>query len=278
MLRCGILAFFAAFIGLTLFFPDRSAGIIANTLMWGLIGPGIMLVFLLLGRVSCTVCPLSTAGRISSRIWNFAKSAPEFIKNNSLFFFFLFADCIAVSEHIFHMTAHPRATGFLLITFLFLAVFFALFFDREIWCRYICPLGNFAGLFSLPAILFVRSNPNVCSTKCTTHDCNKGSDEYAGCPVFHHPLYARNAHNCKLCFNCLKSCPHGSARLYLRPPLVRIWQQLDIAEAIGFFILVCFFLGPCMLASERIPLFMGDKFFTLAALTSLVLAAVCRYI
>jgi hypothetical protein len=66
--------------------------------------------------------------------------------------------------------------------------------------------------------------------------------------------------------------------LYLRPPLVRIWQQLDIAEAIGFFILVCFFLAPCMLASERIPLFMGDKFFTLAALTSLVLAAVCRYI
>jgi DNA-binding NtrC family response regulator len=277
-LRGGILTFFATFIGLTLFFPDSSAGVIANLLMWGLVGPGIMLVFLLLGRVSCTVCPLSTAGRISSRIWNFAKSTPEFIKNNSLFLIPIFAVCIAVSEHIFHMTAHPRATGFLLITFLFLAVFFALFFDREIWCRYICPLGNFAGLFSLSAILFVRSNPNVCSTKCTTHDCHKGSDEHAGCPVFHHPLYARNAHNCKLCLNCLKSCPHGSARLYLRPPLVRIWQQLDIAEAIGFFILVCFFLGPCMLASERIPLFMGDKFFTLAALTSLVLAAVCRYI
>ncbi len=278
VLRGGILAFFATFIGLTLFFPDRSAGIIANTLMWGLIGPGIMLVFLLLGRVSCTVCPLSTAGRISSRIWNFAKSAPEFIKNSSLFLIPILATCIALSEHIFHMTAHPRATGFLLITFIFLAVFFALFFEREIWCRYICPLGNFAGLFSLPAILFVRSNPNVCSTKCTTHDCNKGSDQYDGCPVFHHPLYARNAHNCKLCFNCLKSCPHGSARLYLRPPLIRIWQQLDIAEAIGFFILVCFFLGPLMLASDRIPLFMGDKFFTLAALTSLVLAAVCRYI
>jgi PAS domain S-box-containing protein len=277
-LRGGILAFFAAFIGLTLFFPDRSAGVITNHLMWGLAGPGIMLVVLLLGRVSCTICPLSTAGRISSRIWNFAKPPPGFIKNNSLFLIPIFAVCIALSEHIFHMTTHPKATSFLLITFISLAIFFALLFNREIWCRYICPLGNFAGLFSLSAILFVRSNPNVCSTKCTTHNCHKGSDQYAGCPVFHHPLYARNAHNCKLCLNCLKSCPHGSARLYLRPPLVRIWQQLDIAEAIGFFILVCFFLAPCMLASERIPLFMGDKFFTLAALTSLVLAAVCRYI
>jgi PAS domain S-box-containing protein len=278
VIRGGVLAFFAAFIGMTLFFPDRSAGVIANVLMWGLVGPVVMLAFILLGRVSCTVCPLSTAGRISSRIWNFAKPAPEFLKKISLFLIPVFAVCIALFEHLFHTTTHPRATGFLLITFLFLAIFFALFFEREIWCRYICPLGNFAGLFSLSAILFVRSNPNVCSTKCTTHECNKGSDEYAGCPTFHHPLYARNAQNCKLCFNCLKSCPHGSARLYLRPPLVRIWQQLDIAEAIGFFILVCFFLGPCMLASERIPFFMGENFFILAALASLILALVCRTI
>ena len=165
---------------------------------------------------------------------------------------------IAWSEHVFHMTTHPRATGFLLIALISLAVFFALLFERETWCRYCCPLGNFAGLFSLAATLFVRSNSNVCSTKCTTHNCHKGSDQYAACPVFHHPLYARNAHICKLCFNCLKSCPHGSARLYLRPPLVRIWQQLDIGETIGFFALVCFFLAPCLLASERIPFFMGN--------------------
>jgi hypothetical protein len=158
-----------------------------------------------------------------------------------------------------------------------LAVFFALLFERETWCRYLCPLGNFAGLFSLSSILFVRSNSNVCSTKCTTHNCIKGSEQYAGCPVFHHPLYARNAHICKLCFNCLKSCPNGSARLYLRPPLIRIWQQLDIAETIGFFALVCFFIAPFLLASRHIPFFMGESVFTWAVLTSLVLAAVCRY-
>jgi hypothetical protein len=65
--------------------------------------------------------------------------------------------------------------------------------------------------------------------------------------------------------------------LYLRPPLVRIWQQLDIGETIGFFALVCFFLAPCLLASERIPYFMGNGVFTVAVLASLVLAAVCRY-
>jgi len=277
VLKGGVFAFFIMLIGLTLFFPDRIAGVIANDLVWGAWWIFLVLSFLLLGRVWCTICPLSTAGRISSRIWSLAKSPPEFIKNSSPFLIPIGFVGIIWCEQIFHMTINPRPTGFLLITLIFLAVFFALFFKRETWCRYLCPLGNFGGIFALSATLFVRSNSNVCSTKCTTHNCNKGSEQYAGCPVFHHPLFARNAHICKLCFNCLKSCPHGSARLYLRPPLIRIWQQLDIEETIGFFALVFFFLAPCLLASERIPFFMGARVFTLAALASLLAAAICRH-
>jgi transcriptional regulator with AAA-type ATPase domain len=276
-IRGSVLAVFTALIAVTMFFSDQAAGVISNYLVWGVGGPFLVLLFLLFGRISCAVCPLSTAGRMASRIWSFAQSPPGFIKSSSPFLIPMALVLIAWSEHVFHMTTHPRATGFLLIALISLAVFFALLFERETWCRYCCPLGNFAGLFSLAATLFVRSNSNVCSTKCTTHDCHKGSDQYAACPVFHHPLYARNAHICKLCFNCLKSCPHGSARLYLRPPLVRIWQQLDIGETIGFFALVCFFLAPCLLASQRIPFFMGESVFTWAVLASVVLALVCRY-
>jgi DNA-binding NtrC family response regulator len=276
-LRGGILAGCIALIGVILLFSGYMTGVIVNSLIWGVAAPFLMLLILLFGRISCTVCPLSTAGRMASRIWSFAKSPPEFIKNSSPFLIPVAAVFIAWSEHVFHMTTHPRATGFFLIALILIVVFFALIFERETWCRYCCPLGNFAGLFSLAATLFVRSNSNVCSTKCTTHNCHKGSDEVAACPVFHHPLYARNAHICKLCFNCLKSCPHGSARLYLRPPLVRIWQQLDIGGTIRFFALVCFFLAPCLLASKRIPLLMGNGIFTVAVLACLGLAAVCRY-
>ena len=276
-LRNGILAVLIAMICATLIFSDHAAGLITNYLIWGVAGPFLMLLILFFGRISCAVCPLSTAGRMASRIGSFAKPPPGFIKNISPFLIPVAGILIAWSEHVFHMTTNPRATGFFLIALVSIVVFFALIFERETWCRYCCPLGNFAGLFSLAATIFVRSNSSVCSTKCTTHNCNKGSDEYAACPVFHHPLYARNSHICKLCFNCLKSCPHGSARLYLRPPLVRIWQQLDIGETITFFALVCFYLAPCLLASERVPFFMGKGGFTVAVIASLVLAAVCRY-
>jgi transcriptional regulator of aromatic amino acid metabolism/polyferredoxin len=277
VLRYGVLAGFVIIIGLTLFFSDHKAGLITNRFIWSLGGGFLVMLFFLLGRISCTVCPLSSAGRLASRIFNLAKPPPEFIKKSSPFLIPIGLVVIAWSEHTFHMTTHPRATSFLLIALVSWAIFFALFFERETWCRYLCPLGNFAGLFSLSAILFVRSNSNVCSTKCTTHNCIKGSEKVAGCPVFHHPLYARNAHICKLCFNCLKSCPNGSARLYLRPPLVRIWQQVDIAGTIGFFALVCFFIAPFLLASRQIPFFMEENAFTWSVLASLVLAAICRY-
>ncbi|MDM8538429.1 sigma 54-interacting transcriptional regulator [Desulfobacterales bacterium HSG17] len=276
-LRSAVLIGFAALICLTVFFPDHAAGVFGNYLVWGIGGPFLALLFLVLGRISCSLCPLSSAGRIAGRIWSLSKPPPEFIKKSSPFIMPVCLLIIAWSEHLFHMTTHPRATAFLLIVLLSCAVFFALLFKRETWCRYICPLGNFAGLFSLSATLFVRSNPGVCSSKCTTHNCNKGSEQYDGCPVFHHPLYARNAHICKFCFNCLKSCPHGSARLYLRPFLVRIWQQIDISENIVFFALVSIFLAPCLLASEQIPFFMGNNSFTFAILASLLSAAICRY-
>ncbi len=277
VLRGVLLGFFMVIIGLTLFFPNRIAGGISNNLVWGGWWVFLVLGFLMIGRVWWTVCPLSTAGRIASQIWNFAKSPPGFIKKSSPFLIPIGFVAIIWFEHVFHMTVNPRPTGYLLIVLILFAIFFALFFKRETWCRYICPLGNFGGIFALSATVFVRSNPNVCATKCTTHNCNKGSDQYAGCPVFHHPMFARNAHICKLCFNCLKSCPHGSARLYLRPPLIRIWQQLDITDTIGFFALVFFFLAPFMLASEHIPFFMGSTVFTLVLLSCLAMAAVCHY-
>lgn len=275
-LRGGVLAFFAVIISITLFFPANVAGTFANNLVWGGWWVFLVIGFLLIGRVWCTICPLSTAGRLAQRVLSLTKSPSGFIKKASPFLIPLGFVGILWVEHFFHMTTNPRPTGFLLIALISLAVIFALIFERETWCRYLCPLGNFGGIFALSATLFVRSNPNVCSTKCTTHNCNKGSEEYPGCPVFHHPLYARNSHICKLCFTCLKSCPHGSARLYLRPPLVRIWQQLDIEETIGFFALVLFFLAPWMLASERIPIVLSGTAVSLAIIASFIFAVICR--
>ena len=102
----------------------------------------------------------------------------------------------------------------------------------------------------MPAVLNVRANPDICATYCTTHECFKGSGDLPGCPVFHHPLYARDAHHCKKCGSCLLACPHGSARLYVRLPLQGIWRQADLGSDLIPFALFLFFFSPFMLAAQ----------------------------
>ncbi|MBE9521462.1 MAG: sigma 54-interacting transcriptional regulator, partial [Proteobacteria bacterium] len=124
VLRGGILTGFVALIGLLLFFSNHTTGLISNRFIWSLGGGFLVMLFLLLGRISCSVCPLSSAGRLASRIWSLAKPPPGFIKNSSPFLIPMGLVVIAWSEHTFHMTTHPRATSFLLITLVSLAVFF----------------------------------------------------------------------------------------------------------------------------------------------------------
>jgi hypothetical protein len=146
-------------------------------------------------------------------------------------------------------------------------------FQRETWCRYVCPLGALAAGYALPATLQVRSNPSVCATYCTDHACYKGAAGSSGCSVFHHPLFASEGHLCKLCFNCLHVCPHGSARLYVRPPLQAIWRLGGLSAALAPFALSVFFLAPIVLAAQRVSWLGGVVVLTAAMAMALAAGA-----
>jgi polyferredoxin len=180
------------------------------------------------------------------------------------------------SEQVFSMSEHPFPSGILLAALMGMAILFALLFRRESWCRYACPLGNIGAIFALPAVLNVRSNPSVCSTYCRTHDCHKGNDSRPGCPVFHHPLYARDGHHCKLCFSCLKSCPHGSAKLYLRAPLQSLWRQGGIGDTLVPFAILYFVVSLFLLAAQHFPATGTTGLFTACLLLTLILALTFR--
>ncbi len=249
-LRAAVLATFVAIIAASLLRSGQREGAIANALTWGLWEPSLFVVFLFVGRVWCTLCPLSTAGRLAARVKCFGVAPGSRLKNYSGWFIIAGFLLVIWSEHAFHMTENPRAAGFLLVVLFAAAIASAVFWRRESWCRYLCPLGNLGAIYSLPAALTVRSNPSVCATMCTTHECFKGSSTRPGCPVFHHPLYACEAHACKQCYECLRVCPHGSARLYLRLPLQSVWAQPDVGGSLVPFALFLFFFAPAMLASQ----------------------------
>jgi polyferredoxin len=251
IISIGILAIFAWITATTLIWGDGLAGRIANGLVWGLWWPALIAVFLLVGRIWCPFCPISVAGRFTGRAFSLGRKPADWMKKHTGVAMTVLFLAIIWSERVFHMPQTPVATGvFLLVLASFPAVL-CVIYEREVWCRYLCPLGALAAGFAVPSPVVVHANQTVCASQCTTHDCSKGSDGEPGCPVFLHPLYVRDAHFCKLCFACLRSCRHQSAKLYVRLPLLDIWRRAELSPTLIPFATITFFVALVMLASQK---------------------------
>ena len=271
MMRVGVLAVFLAITVACLAAGDTVSGRVANGLVWGLWWPFVIIAFLLVGRMWCMICPIAMIGRIVRRLGCLGRKPPQWMKKYSGWTVLAGFLLLIWSEHYFKMTSNPVATGLLMLTLMGAATVFCLIYQRESWCRYMCPLGGLGAGYAAGATLHVHANPNVCATQCTTHECFKGTGESPGCSVFHHPMYARDGQHCKMCLECLSVCPHGSARLYLRPPLQGIWRVGSLSEALAPFALVAFFAFVVMLASHK-STWVADSIWWY---TGMLLAAVC---
>ncbi len=264
-----VVFFSTVLIGLTT--GNSLPGRIANSMIWGLWEPALIFVFLFIGRVWCTVCPLSFAGRIAQRIGSLNMNPPQWLMRHTGWLIVALFFLVIWSEHMFHMTEYPFGTSILLLALMAAAMVFSVLYKRETWCRYLCPLGNLGATYAVSAMVYVRANPSVCATQCNTHECFKGTSSSPGCPVFHHPLYTRDGHFCKMCFSCLRSCPHGSANLYLRAPIQSIWHQGDLSPTLTPLALVGFALAVVLLGA-RSTVWMATPYgFTAAAVLAVVI-------
>ncbi len=248
--RASVLLVFAVIAGLCLLRPATLAGQLANQLVWGLWWPLLVFLFLFAGRVWCTVCPLSEAGRLAAGAVSLGRPPPQWVKQHSGWLLAGLLAAIVYSEHVFDMVNEPRATGWLLVTLAAGAAGLSVLFARQVWCRYVCPLGGLSATYALAAPVYVHADPASCAQPCET-ECYRGNGA-PGCPVFQHPLYVRDSPHCKLCLTCLSACPNGSARLFLRAPLVDVWRLEDVTETLTPTALTLFCLVPVLLASKTV--------------------------
>jgi hypothetical protein len=92
--------------------------------------------------------------------------------------------------------------------------------------------------------------------------------------VFHHPLYARDGHFCKMCFSCLRGCPHGSANLFIRAPLQSLWNLNDLSSTLTPLALAGFFVAIVLFGSRNISWMASPFGFTVSAVLAITFAIV----
>jgi len=111
----------------------------------------------------------------------------------------------------------PSITGIVLAAMLFAAIGLSTIFERRAFCRYLCPVGGFIGLYSQTAPIELRiKNKQVC-VKCEGKPCYNGNEIGYGCPWDVFPGGLTKNTYCGLCMECIRTCPHNNIAVNLRP-------------------------------------------------------------
>ncbi len=201
---------------------NRNFGIVFVWIVWWAL---LMLVLVpLAGRLWCAVCPIPVPGEWLQRR-AFIGAGPEhklhtlglhwpkrlnniWLQNAAFILVALFSKVVLTT---------PFVSGLVLLFFGLVAVATSLLFERRVFCRYLCPVGGFIGVYAQLAPIEVRvKDPQVCRSH-TDKSCYSGSAAGYGCPWMVYPgTLAKNTY-CGLCTECLKTCSRDNVGIFARP-------------------------------------------------------------
>ena len=175
------------------------------------------------GRGWCAVCPIPLPGEWLQRgavlappdkkpKWLNLRVPKSFrniwLQNISFLLLALFSSVLLTT---------PNITGIVLAAMLFAAIGLSTVFERRAFCRYLCPVGGFIGLYSQTAPIELRiKDKQVCAT-CEGKPCYNGSADGYGCPWDVFPGGLTKNTYCGLCMECIRTCPHDNIAINLRP-------------------------------------------------------------
>lgn len=199
--------------------PSKNLG---TSLTWILWWPMIPIVFVLLGRFWCAVCPFGKLSDIIRKTIGSERPVPKFLRKYGIWMIDIFFILITWSDHIWGIVESPRGSGYLLLVLVTLVVATSVFFERRTFCKTLCFLGGLAGNYSRSGMLELRGTPEICKT-CKSQSCFKGNEKVEGCPMFQYVRTMDSSADCNLCGNCVKSCPNNSIRITPRVPTAELW-------------------------------------------------------
>lgn len=175
------------------------------------------------GRGWCAVCPIPLPGEWLQR--GAVLSPPEkrpkwlnrrwpralrniWLQNISFLLLALFSSVLLTT---------PNITGIVLAAMLFAAIGLSIVFERRSFCRYLCPVGGFIGLYSQTAPLELRIKDKQVCAACEGKPCYNGSAAGYGCPWDVFPGGLTKNSYCGLCMECIRTCPHDNITVNVRP-------------------------------------------------------------
>jgi len=254
MLAGFLFAILAGFFGTPV--GNRNFGIVFVWIAWWAVL--ILVAIPLFGRGWCAICPIPLPGEWLQRgaIMDPPAKKPRWfnlrwpIRLRNIWLQNLSFTLVALFSIVILTT--PKVTSIVLTAMLFLAIGMGIVFERRTFCRYICPVGGFIGLYAQVAPMELRIKEKQRCRTCKDKPCYNGSSAGYGCSWDVFPGGLTKNTYCGLCMECLRTCPYDNIVINVRPfsaDLVVPSTRMD--EAFKAFIMLgaamvysAIFLGP----------------------------------
>jgi polyferredoxin len=203
--------------------PDAAHDNAGTALMWVLWWPVVPIVFVLLGRFWCAVCPFGWLSDTVQRLVGANQPVPAFLKRYGIWIIDASFLLITWADHVWGIVESPWGSGVLLLLLTTAVIISGAFFQRRTFCRYLCFLGGLSGNYARTGMVQLRANADICNTCTSRAACYNGTEKVAGCPLFTFPRTMDSSANCNLCANCIKACPNDAIEVRLRKPTSELW-------------------------------------------------------
>jgi len=206
-----------------LFGPTIAHNNLGTALTWVLWWPLIPIIFVLVGRFWCAICPFGTLNDVVQKFVGHKRPVPIFLRKYGIWIIDAIFILITWGDHVFGMVESPWVSGVVMLMITTAVVASGALWECRTFCRYLCFLGGLSGNYSQTGMLALRSKPEKCA-QCKDPVCYKGAKTVPGCRMFEYPRVMDSSANCNLCGDCVKSCPHDSLTLTGRLPSQELWS------------------------------------------------------
>ena len=199
-----------------IFGPQDAPMNLAGTLPWTHWRGGVIVAGILLGNIACFGCPLVAPRSLLRRWVKPTRTWPKRLRSKWLAVA-LVVTWLVVYE-AFDPWDAPALTAWILVGFVVTATAIDLLFEGAVFCRHICPLGQFhMAAATMSTRTVAARDPNTCLS-CSTRDCLKGGNRGPGCGLDLLIPAKRGNLDCTFCLDCVTACPHDNVGILATTP------------------------------------------------------------
>lgn len=181
---------------------------LGNLIVWSYWWPAIVIGAVFFGRVWCMVCPVEIVTTFFAKI-GFKRKRPKWLLSGwAITIFYILILFVGIQGFAIHR--NPAFMAVYLLAIVGTSILVGSIFEKNTFCRYVCPVGHLLGLYSRLSFFGWRvKDRNICDTckdKSCIHRKYHYSLNYKSCGVDLYPAKIEDNARCILCAGCLKTC------------------------------------------------------------------------